>query len=111
MDTPDSQHPSQKARNVIALVVVTWGYFLRTRISILHLSPQLDILPFEMPTINPIPDGAHLNLHPATPSRSIGKRPAPKAADLAPWTFQYASSPDGKDINLLIMFHGLGMSL
>jgi hypothetical protein len=64
-----------------------------------------------MPTVTPIPDGAHLNLHPATPSRSIGKRPAPKAADLAPWTFQYASSPDGKDINLLIMFHGLGMSL
>ncbi|KLT41181.1 hypothetical protein CC85DRAFT_262474, partial [Cutaneotrichosporon oleaginosum] len=48
-----------------------------------------------------------LNLKPVT-ATTVGARPAPKAADLAPWQFEYAPSRDGSDANLLIMFHGMG---
>ncbi|GMK53741.1 hypothetical protein CspeluHIS016_0103270 [Cutaneotrichosporon spelunceum] len=48
-----------------------------------------------------------LNLKPAT-ATTVGSRPAPKAADLAPWQFEYTPSKDGSDANLLIMFHGMG---
>ena len=64
-----------------------------------------------MPRITPISDAQELNLHSAPSSApGAGKKKVPTAKDLAPWTFKYASSPDGKDMNLLIMFHGLGKS-
>ncbi|KAJ9110311.1 hypothetical protein QFC19_001714 [Naganishia cerealis] len=33
--------------------------------------------------------------------------PTPQPAHIAPWNFQYARSKDGKEANLLVMFHGL----
>ncbi|TXT15878.1 hypothetical protein VHUM_00381 [Vanrija humicola] len=41
----------------------------------------------------------------ATPS---APKPAPTRAALKPWDFEYVPAKDGKDANLLIMFHGLG---
>jgi len=35
-------------------------------------------------------------------------KPVPSSSVLKPWDFDYAPSPDGKDANLLIMFHGMG---
>lgn len=50
-----------------------------------------------------------LTLKPATPTPAA-KKAVPTRAQLAPWDFDYRSAPDGKDANLLIMFHGLGES-
>lgn len=51
-----------------------------------------------------------LNLKPTASSSRVGPRPVPTASLLKPWEFDYSPSPDGKDLNLLIMFHGLGTS-
>jgi hypothetical protein len=53
---------------------------------------------------------SELNLKPVKNGAS-GSRPQPTASILKPWEFDYAPSKDGKDLNLLIMFHGLGKSL
>jgi len=50
-----------------------------------------------------------LNLRPVA-SSSSGPKPVPSASHLTPWQFEYMPSPDKKDLNLVIMFHGLGMS-
>lgn len=50
-----------------------------------------------------------LNLRPVA-SSSSGPKPVPSAGSLKPWQFEYIPSPDKKDLNLVIMFHGLGMS-
>ncbi|KAI9637618.1 uncharacterized protein MKK02DRAFT_36495 [Dioszegia hungarica] len=47
-----------------------------------------------------------LKLRPVNDGAS-GSRPLPSASILRPWIFDYAPSPDGKDVNLLIMLHGL----
>ncbi|KIR54686.1 hypothetical protein I315_02567 [Cryptococcus gattii Ru294] len=52
-----------------------------------------------------------LNLRSVSSSASPTSKPIPSPSLLKPWDFSYASSPDGKDRNLLIMFHGLGRSL
>lgn len=49
-----------------------------------------------------------LNLRSVSSSASPTSKPIPSPSLLKPWDFSYASSPDGKDRNLLIMFHGLG---
>ncbi|KAK1927291.1 hypothetical protein DB88DRAFT_543735 [Papiliotrema laurentii] len=52
-----------------------------------------------------------LNLRPVQSSQTSSassSKPIPAPSILKPWQFSYASSPDGKDLNLLIMFHGLG---
>jgi hypothetical protein len=50
-----------------------------------------------------------LNLRPvASSSKSTSAKPIPTRASLDPWDFNYIPSPDGKDANLMIMFHGLG---
>ncbi|KAL7422490.1 hypothetical protein Q5752_003138 [Cryptotrichosporon argae] len=41
-------------------------------------------------------------------AHSPGPRPAPTPSLLRPWVFDYRPSRDGHDLNLLIMFHGLG---
>jgi hypothetical protein len=52
-----------------------------------------------------------LNLRPVSSSTAAsGSKTIPTSSILKPWQFEYASSPDGKDLNLLIMFHGLGLS-
>ncbi|WVF67496.1 hypothetical protein IAT40_002252 [Kwoniella sp. CBS 6097] len=52
-----------------------------------------------------------LNLKPVSSSGSQHKpKPHPTSSALKPWDFSYASSIDGSDKNLLIMFHGLGDS-
>jgi hypothetical protein len=54
-----------------------------------------------------------LNLRPVQSSQTSSassSKPIPAPSILKPWQFSYASSPDGKDLNLLIMFHGLGTS-
>lgn len=48
-----------------------------------------------------------LTLKPATSSPATPK-PVPTRAALKPWDFEYIPAKDGKDANLLIMFHGLG---
>jgi hypothetical protein len=53
---------------------------------------------------------SELNLKPVKDEAS-GSRPQPTASILKPWEFDYAPSKDGNDLNLLIMFHGLGKSL
>lgn len=53
---------------------------------------------------------SELNLKPVK-NEASGSRPQPTASILKPWEFDYAPSKDGKDLNLLIMFHGLGKSL
>lgn len=55
--------------------------------------------------------GTDLTLKPVQTSKSAGKKPALQKGDLAPWTCEYLPSGDGKDENLLIMFHGLGEGL
>ncbi|ODO11101.1 hypothetical protein I350_01703 [Cryptococcus amylolentus CBS 6273] len=50
---------------------------------------------------------SNLNLRPVQASSS-SPRPFLTPSVLKPWDFTYQSSPDGKDRNLLIMFHGLG---
>jgi len=52
---------------------------------------------------------SELNLKPVK-NEASGPRPQPSASILKPWKFDYAPSKDGKDLNLLIMFHGLGKS-
>lgn len=42
--------------------------------------------------------------------QASSSRPTPTKSLLNPWEFQYRPSPDGKDLNLLIMLHGLGRS-
>lgn len=49
-----------------------------------------------------------LNLRPVSSSASLISKPIPSPSLLKPWDFSYNSSPDRKDRNLLIMFHGLG---
>ncbi|WWD19227.1 hypothetical protein CI109_103685 [Kwoniella shandongensis] len=50
-----------------------------------------------------------LNLRPvASSSSSSTSKPIPSPSLLKPWDFSYSPSPDGKDVNLMIMFHGLG---
>jgi len=53
---------------------------------------------------------SELNLKPVK-NEALGSRPQPTASILKPWEFHYTPSKDGKDLNLLIMFHGLGKSL
>ena len=53
---------------------------------------------------------SELNLKPVK-NEASGSRPQPTASILKPWEFNYTPSKDGKDLNLLIMFHGLGKSL
>jgi hypothetical protein len=53
---------------------------------------------------------SELNLKPVNGEASSSK-PHPTASILKPWEFLYTPSKDGKDLNLLIMFHGLGKSL
>ncbi|ORX38352.1 Alpha/Beta hydrolase protein [Kockovaella imperatae] len=48
-----------------------------------------------------------LNLKPSAASLPQSK-PIPTESVLKPWIFNYAPSPDGNDLNLLIFFHGLG---
>ncbi|WVN86233.1 uncharacterized protein L203_101394 [Cryptococcus depauperatus CBS 7841] len=48
-----------------------------------------------------------LDLRPISSSSAFVK-PAPTVSLLKPWDFSYSPSPDGKDINLLVMCHGLG---
>lgn len=50
-----------------------------------------------------------LTLKPVQPQASSSKS-TPTKSLLKPWEFQYRPSPDGKDLNLLVMFHGLGKS-
>lgn len=50
---------------------------------------------------------SELTLKPVQPQASSSK-PTPTRSLLKPWEFEYRPSPDGKDLNLLIMFHGLG---
>ncbi|KAK4683598.1 hypothetical protein P7C73_g6640, partial [Tremellales sp. Uapishka_1] len=42
---------------------------------------------------------------------ATSSKPIPTASILSPWDFSYQPSPDGKDLNLLIMFHGLAAIL
>ncbi|RSH82279.1 hypothetical protein EHS25_005989 [Saitozyma podzolica] len=56
------------------------------------------------------PPDTPLNLRLAASSSSAGPRPIPTQSLLKPWTFDYTPSRDGKDLNLLILFHGLGDS-
>ncbi|KAK8854632.1 hypothetical protein IAR55_003371 [Kwoniella newhampshirensis] len=52
-----------------------------------------------------------LNLRPVDTSSSSSSsktKAIPSPSSLKPWDCSYASSPDGKDVNLLIMLHGLG---
>ncbi|EIW68459.1 hypothetical protein TREMEDRAFT_32307 [Tremella mesenterica DSM 1558] len=51
-----------------------------------------------------------INLRPVITNDTNRIRPIPSPTLLSPWKFDYASSPSGKDLNLLIMFHGLGQS-
>jgi hypothetical protein len=53
---------------------------------------------------------SELNLKPVK-NEASSSRPQPTASILKPWEFDYTPSKDGKDLNLLIMFHGLGKSL
>ena len=52
---------------------------------------------------------SELNLKPVK-NEASGSRPHPTISVLRPWEFEYTPSKDGKDLNLLIMFHGLGKS-
>lgn len=52
---------------------------------------------------------SELNLKPVENEASSSK-PTPTPSVLKPWEFEYTPSKDGKDLNLLIMFHGLGKS-
>jgi hypothetical protein len=54
---------------------------------------------------------ADLNLKPVTTSSGSDPKPIPTTSLLKPWQFEYIPSPDNKDVNLLIMFHGLGTYL
>ncbi|WVQ79737.1 hypothetical protein IAT38_001837 [Cryptococcus sp. DSM 104549] len=50
-----------------------------------------------------------LNLRPVASSSTFQlSKPHPAPSLLKPWDFSYMPSPDGKDRNLLVMFHGLG---
>ncbi|ORY35700.1 hypothetical protein BCR39DRAFT_511584 [Naematelia encephala] len=52
-----------------------------------------------------------LNLRPvasSSSSTSSSSKPIPTSSLLKPWDFTYSPSQTGKDLNLLIMFHGLG---
>ncbi|WWC90543.1 uncharacterized protein L201_005479 [Kwoniella dendrophila CBS 6074] len=54
-----------------------------------------------------------INLRPVqstSSSSSSSSKPIPSPGSLKPWDFSYSPSSDGNDINLLIMFHGLGDS-
>ena len=52
---------------------------------------------------------SNLTLRPVpSSSAATGAKAIPTSSILKPWQFEYAPSPDGKDLNLLIMFHGLG---
>lgn len=50
---------------------------------------------------------SELNLKPVK-NEASGSKPPLKLSSLKPWEFEYAPSKDGRDLNLLIMFHGLG---
>lgn len=50
---------------------------------------------------------SEIKLKPVEAEASSSK-PQPTKSLLKPWEFDYSPSPDGKDLNLLIMFHGLG---
>lgn len=56
----------------------------------------------------------NLNLRPVPVSNHIRIHPPPRSSDVEPVQgglrpdFQYASSKDGKESNLLIMLHGMG---
>jgi len=53
---------------------------------------------------------SEINLKPVQAEASTSKSQLTKSL-LKPWEFDYSPSPDGKDLNLLIMFHGLGTSI
>ena len=50
---------------------------------------------------------AQLNLKPSAPAPARS-RPILSSSLLKPWVFKYSPSPDGNDLNLLILLHGLG---
>ncbi|KAJ9098179.1 hypothetical protein QFC21_004508 [Naganishia friedmannii] len=53
-----------------------------------------------------------LNLRPvASTGPTSTTHPAPQPSRIDPWKFQYSGSKDGKQANLLVMFHGLGANM